>query len=69
MHLFGEYGLPWFTFLGHTFTKAEVIVLGLITIHVTYQVLKHDIPWDKRVHKYDDINKKKGNSNDNTQID
>ena len=53
MNLFGQYGLPWFTFLGHTCTKAEVIVLSVIAIHVTYQVLKHDIPWDKRIHKYD----------------
>ena len=53
MNLLGEYGLPWFTFLGHTYTKAEVIILGLIAIHVAYQVLKPDIPWDKRIHKYD----------------
>ena len=58
MNLLGEYGLPWFTFLGHTFTKAEVIILSVIAIHVAYKVLKHDIPWDKRVHKYDEEPKK-----------
>lgn len=63
MNLLGEYGLPWFTFLGHTFTKAEVIVRGLIAVHVTYQVLKHDIPWDKRVHKYDKAKSKKEEAN------
>lgn len=59
MNLFGQYGLPWFTFLGHTFTKAEVIVLSIIAIHVAHKVLKHDIPWDKRVHKYDKPEPKK----------
>lgn len=56
MHLFGKYSLPWITLFGHTFTKADAIIAGIIFAFVIYQVSK-DIAWDKRVHKYDEPTK------------
>lgn len=57
LRMFGNYSHPWITILGHTFTKADALVAGIIFAFVVYQVSK-DIAWDKRIHKYDKTEKK-----------